>query len=180
VPAIYVSPLRILPEAFTETRASHVISLLGPGYMHLCERPDGLDPDRHLRVHVNDIVEPLPDQVVPAEDHVEQVLSFAGRWDRANPILIHCWAGISRSTAAAYMTLCQINGRGSEHALARMIRRRAPHARPNRLLVALADKALGRDGAMVEAVDAMGPAQQVDIGVLFKLPLAPETESARP
>jgi predicted protein tyrosine phosphatase len=64
-----------------------------------------------------------------------------------------------------------LNEPGREADIARMLRARAPHAQPNPRLVALADDILGREGRMVDAVDAMGPARVVFEGVLFSLPL---------
>ena len=70
------------------------------------------------------------------------LVKFARDWDRKAPLLIHCWAGISRSTAAAFITLCALNPDIEELELARALRRASPTAYPNRLLVALADEAL--------------------------------------
>ena len=55
--------------------------------------------------------------------------------------------------------------------LARQIRDSAPHAHPNRLMVTLADDALGRGGRMVAAVDALGPGRAAWEGMLFGLPI---------
>jgi hypothetical protein len=87
------------------------------------------------------------------------------------PLLIHCWAGISRSMASAYTILCDRMGPGREIEIARAMRRRAPHAAPNSLLVAHADVALGRGGRMLAALNSMGPARMVEEGVLTDFPL---------
>ena len=52
----------------------------------------------------NDIIEPQPGMTPPAVEHVIRLIRFARDWDRSAPLLIHCFAGISRSTAAAYAT----------------------------------------------------------------------------
>ena len=54
-----------------------------------------------------------------------------------------------------------------EHAIARAMRRAAPHAYPNRRIVALADDMLGRRGKMVDAVEAMGGDSYVSVGAPF-------------
>jgi hypothetical protein len=43
----------------------------------------------------------LEGHTLPAKSHVEKLLAFVRRWDQATPLLIHCWTGVSRSTAAA-------------------------------------------------------------------------------
>ena len=52
--------------------------------------------------------------MLPCETHVADLVQFARDWDRKAPLLIHCWAGISRSTAAAFISLCALNPEGDE------------------------------------------------------------------
>jgi predicted protein tyrosine phosphatase len=87
---------------------------------------------------------------------VTDLIAFARDWDESAPMLIHCWAGISRSTAAAFTIACERSAPGKEAAIARALREAAPHAYPNRRIVALADDLLGRRGRMVDAVEAIG------------------------
>ena len=77
-------------------------------------------------------------------------------WDRKEPLLIHCRAGISRSTAAAFIAACSANPDVDEHSIARALRDAAPLARPNLFLVELADEVLGRRGRMRDAVVETG------------------------
>ena len=86
-------------------------------------------------------------------------------------MLVHCWAGISRSMAAAYTLLCDRVGPGYEFDIARALRARAAHACPNALIVALADRALGRGGRMIEAVAGMGRGEIVAEGCCVEFPL---------
>ncbi len=68
-------------------------------------------------------------------------------------ILIHCEAGISRSTATALIIYACWLGRGREdEAMQRVIAQR-PFSSPNRRMVALADKLLALDGRLLEARD---------------------------
>lgn len=133
--------------------------------------PAGLAPERHLRLALDDIEMPLPGLVPPSEAHVAELLAFAAGWRAERPLLIHCAAGISRSTAAALACLC-LHSNEDEVALARRLRRAAPHAHPNRRIVALADARLGRAGRLVAAVEAMGPPVPALEGPLVRLPLA--------
>lgn len=86
-------------------------------------------------------------------------------------MLVHCWAGISRSTASAYAIACMMGEPGREHELAQRLRSLAPHAQPNARIIALADAVLQRDGRMVEAIDSIGPGTIVFEGTPFALPL---------
>jgi predicted protein tyrosine phosphatase len=100
---------------------------------------------------------------------VERVLAFARDWDARAPMIVHCWAGISRSTASAFAIACERNPHADELAIAMAMRRASPSAFPNRRIVALADDILGRQGRMVEAVEAMGGNGFVPEGVPFDL-----------
>ena len=109
---------------------------------------------------MNDIVEAQPDLVLPNTGHVTKLLDFVRSWDKQAPILIHCYAGLSRSTAAAFISLCALNPRTPEDAIARTLRRSSDTAVPNRLFVALADKAMRREGRMIAALDGMGESRR--------------------
>ena len=71
-------------------------------------------------------------------------------------MVVHCWAGISRSTAAAFAALCAINPGVDEELIALRLREASPTAYPNRLIISLADAALGRRGRMVQAIESIG------------------------
>jgi predicted protein tyrosine phosphatase len=169
MPHLLVSPLSSLADALDSHGPSHLISLLSPE--HMIDTPPGFPAARHLRLGVNDIVDPAAGTAPPARKHIDALLEFSRGWDTSQPLLIHCWAGISRSMASAFTILCDRLGPGNELEIARAMRRRAPHAQPNRLLVSHADDALGRGGAMTAALAGMGAPVLVEEGVTTILPL---------
>jgi predicted protein tyrosine phosphatase len=149
-------------------RPSHVVSLLAA--KHMIRHHKDIAKNNHLRITVDDIATTVRGQKEPNAEHVTQILNFIGSWDQGAPLLIHCLAGISRSTAAMYMALCKLNPQHNEVDILKRMRELAPHVAPNRLLVAIADDQLGRDGRMVEALDAIGPAVLAKEGYKFELP----------
>ena len=169
MPAIYVCPKSQVPDAARQLRPSHLITLLDPA--DEMPTPDEVPGHRHLKLGMHDISTARPDFIAPDEMHVRELIAFAKQWDRSQPMLIHCWAGISRSTASAFTIACMLNEPGREHDIAKLLRARAAHAQPNLRIIAIADALLGRDGNMVDAVDAMGPGSVVFEGVLFSLPV---------
>ena len=86
-------------------------------------------------------------------------------------MLIHCFAGVSRSTAAAYIAACALAPERDEFDIARALRAASPTASPNAHLVALADDALGRGGRMNEAIAEIGRGQECSEGEPFTLEL---------
>jgi predicted protein tyrosine phosphatase len=165
---IFVAPLSLVETTVAEASVSHLVTLIN-GETPI-NTPPGIVPDRHLRLAMNDICEPQPGLVLPCESHVADLIGFAREWDRQAPLLIHCWAGISRSTAAAFISLCALNPEGAELELARALRRASPTAYPNRLLVALADEILLRDGRMIAAVEDIGRGRIAEEAEVFSLP----------
>jgi predicted protein tyrosine phosphatase len=166
---IHVCSLAALPEIVRITGASHVLTVMAR--VEQVQRPASVLEANHLRVAVDDITEPMEGYVTPSEIHVEQVLNFVRGWDRKAPLVIHCYAGVSRSTASAFAAACMLNPHRDEVEIAKKIRAASPIASPNRLMVSLADKALGREGRMVRALEQIGPASMYVEGIPFRLDL---------
>ncbi|HVZ69893.1 MAG TPA: protein-tyrosine phosphatase family protein [Rhizomicrobium sp.] len=170
MPKIIIAPLSGLEQTIRDHEPSHVITLLSPE--HMIETPDGFHPDRHLKIGMNDVAHPSLGEAPPHDSHIQSLLEFGRLWDASAPLVVHCWAGISRSTAAAFILMCDRLDHVRESEIAKALRQRAPHANPNRLMVKLADEALKRGGRMVEAVESMGPSTLADEGPLVHFPLA--------
>lgn len=166
---LVVSSLAALPATVAEHGALDVVTLINA--QTPVERPATIGEARHLFLAMNDIAAPADGLTHPNEDHLDQLIEFGHRWDRKTPLAVHCWAGISRSTAAAYILALAINPELDEEKLAQELRRRAPTATPNALLVALADAKLGRGGRMVEAIRRIGRGAEAAAGTPFVLPL---------
>jgi predicted protein tyrosine phosphatase len=152
--AVHVCPLSALPDVVVRHQASHLLTCLQETVV--VETPHPILPDRHLRLHIHDISEPMLGYIAPDAAHVARLIDFARAWGGRGPMVVHCWAGISRSTAAAFAALCAINPGVDEERIARRLREGSPTAYPNRLMIRLADAALGRKGRMVEAIEGIG------------------------
>ena len=170
MPRLHVCSLARLHETASSTGASHLVTLLSPGGVSVV-RPSSIDPDRHLAIGVSDIAEPLHGHTHASADHIDRLLAFARAWDRRAPLLIHCYAGVSRSTAAAFVAVCALAPDRDEREVAGALRRASPTATPNTRLVALADEALGRSGRMVAAIEAIGRGAECFEGAPFALSL---------
>lgn len=166
---IHVCSLARLPATLEATRARHVVTLLKQ--IELLPQPLGIPHGNHLHVGVDDIAEPIDGYIPPGDDHVARLIDFVRQWRPVSPLVVHCYAGISRSTAAAFITACALRPEREEAAIARAIRNASPTANPNRLLVTLADRQLGRCGRMIDALDAIGPGAFATEGVPFRLDL---------
>lgn len=169
MPHLQVCPLSRLPETLAVSGATHLMTLMKQGTA--IPRPEGIAEGRHCVIEASDIVAPLDGHVTPDEAHVAEILAFAETWDRHEPLLIHCYAGISRSTAAAYLIACALAPERDEAEIAQVLRAASPSATPNALLVALADRLLGRDGRMVAAIAGIGRGADAFEGNPFRLTL---------
>jgi predicted protein tyrosine phosphatase len=166
---IHVCSLSRLHQTVEATGARHVVTLLKD--VDLVQRPGGIASENHLILGMDDITGPLDGYVAPDDEHVTKLIAFVRGWDRAAPLVMHCYAGISRSTAGAYVAACALNPRRDEATIARELRHASPTATPNFRIVWLADRALGRGGRMTAAIEEIGRGVMAFEGDPFRLDL---------
>jgi predicted protein tyrosine phosphatase len=147
--------------------AKSVISILGPETPH--RDFAGIDPVQHLRLTFNDINAVTTGLIAPHQRDASKLVNFIQNWQQVAPLLIHCWAGISRSTASAFAALCVLRPDIDEMILVRELRTASPSATPNRLITAQVDNLLERDGRMLEAVESIGRGAEAFEGTPFVL-----------
>ena len=136
------------------------------------QRPTHILEENHLILPMDDIVSPQDGYTVPGEEHVLRLVKFVKGWDRSTPMVVHCFAGISRSTGAAFVAACALNPERDEEEIARAIRKGSRTAQPNSRIVSIADRLLRRDGRMIRAVESIGPGEAATEGHPFRLDLA--------
>lgn len=135
---------------------THVLSILGP---NAPEPPElaAFASHQRLMLRFHDVIVPQPDQIGPTRKDVERLLTF-GRQVSAIPeahLLVHCRAGVSRSTAAAALILVQANPDWSARAALDAIAAIRPRAWPNLLMLEFGDALLGRNGEIAAAAGAI-------------------------
>ena len=166
---IHVCSLSRLHKTVGDTGAQHVVTLLKD--VDLVRRPDTIAPANHLVLGMDDITEQLNGYVAPADDHVTKLIAFVRRWNRTKPLVIHCYAGISRSTAGAFVVACALNPQRDELSIAQALRQASATAAPNVRIVSLADSVLGREGRMTSAIEMIGRGQPATEAEPFRLDL---------
>jgi len=164
---IIVCGLSAAPELVRQHKVGAAIGILGPETQHPDLSP--LADEQRLRLSFNDINAPADGMVAASEDDASRLITFIKAWDQKHPMLIHCWAGISRSTATAFAALCILRSNEDEMALAQELRAASPSATPNRLITAKIDEALGRDGRMNRAISSIGRGADAYSGTPFIL-----------
>jgi predicted protein tyrosine phosphatase len=164
---IVVCSLRAAAEQVALTGATKAISILGSDTAHPAF--EAVQGEHHLRLTFNDVAAASPGLTAPGTHDMVKLLTFLRQWNRNEPLLIHCWAGISRSTAAGYIATCMLQPERDEVDLAWALRKASPSATPNPLLIKLADEALGRDGRMRRAIADIGRGADAFEGAPFKL-----------
>ena len=155
---IIVCSLKDLETVCESVKPSHVISVIDPGYAP--ETPSSVN--HHLKLGFDDIVEvsmnnhifrlntdEVP-QLPPNSTHTDSIIEFANTWNKKDPIVIHCWCGVSRSMATAAYFLCKEDARNTDRNI-RYIRSIAPHANPNKVLIKLFETSLKLENQMTQA-----------------------------
>lgn len=137
-----------------EVGVSHVLSILDPGYP---EPPafGSFGEHRRLELRFHDVIEDTPGMLPPSEEDVATVLAF-GRDLMAEPpsqghLLVHCHAGISRSTASMMLILAQARPDLPARDIVSHVVSIRPRAWPNLRILEFGDAMLGRKGELVSA-----------------------------
>src|SRR5512137_1127667 len=147
---IHVCSLARLHATVDETGARHIVTLLR--LIDRVQRPTHIAPENHLVLAVDDITTPIAGYTAPAHEHVQRLIDFVNAWDRTTPMVMHCFAGISRSTAGAYVAACAVSRGGGGMQIGWGIRRASRTAQPNSRIVSIADRLVKRDGRMMQAI----------------------------
>jgi len=141
-------------------RPAHVVSILDPG----TQRSPHLDVFEQCELHLfdfHDVIDPTLTDRPPRESDVEELLTIGQRalprssavGEGTGSLLIHCYMGVSRSTAALTIMLASRH-QGPDAELFDYIRQVRPQAWPNLLMIRYADRLLGREGRLEEALVA--------------------------
>ena len=166
---IVVTPLASLAEVVEAYAPKRLVTMMSrPAEV---ERPATIAPEDHLYLTFNDIEAPREGLVPPGDHHVDALLRHVAKWDRRAPLVLQCWFGVSRSTAAGLIALMALSRDASPEDLARRLREAAPFATPNRLMIAIADRKLDARGRLIDAVSGIGRGAEVSTGSPFVLNL---------
>jgi len=166
---IVVCPLSKLDETLKSSNAIRMISLLSSDTN--IERPERILQKNHLVLQFNDIVAPRAGLVSPTEQHIKALVDFAQEWDWSTPLLIHCWAGISRSPAAAAIIALALKPSRKDKELATTMRGLSASITPNIKMIEIADGLLNRSGRFTETFRAIGRGEDAFEGNPFELKL---------
>lgn len=147
-----------IPElgTFQNAAVTHVLSILDPGH------PEPADfaaygPHKRLTLRFDDIISLDQGTVLPERHHIEALLEFgkglaASIGDPLEHLLVHCHAGISRSTASMAILLAEARPEADEDSIFAHIRDIRAQAWPNSRMIGMADDLLGRQGKLVAAL----------------------------
>jgi len=135
---------------------THVLSILDPDML---DPPAfaAFAPHRRLALRFHDIIETRPNSLAPQKADVERVLAFGRELIEESPahLLIHCHAGVSRSTASAALILAQARPERPAREALEAVSQIRPRAWPNLRILEFGDELLGRNGEIVAAVAAI-------------------------
>src|SRR5271165_4134545 len=126
---------------------THVLSILDPDWPEPAAF-ETFGPHFRATFRFHDAIEAAPGVVLPQKRDVEAILAFGRDAGGISHLLIHCHAGVSRSTAATLMILAQAHALASEGSLVDLLVKIRPQAWPNLRMVTFADELLGRNGRL--------------------------------
>jgi predicted protein tyrosine phosphatase len=130
---------------------THVLSILDPEWPEPQAFED-FDPHYRATLRFHDAIEPDPGVMLPQKSDIEAILAFGRDAGDVSHLLIHCHAGLSRSTAAMLMILAQAHPGETEEAIVDRLLEIRPQAWPNSRMIGFADERLSRDGRLSAAI----------------------------
>jgi predicted protein tyrosine phosphatase len=151
------------PASHCETGVSHVLSILDPAWP-VPEAFGTYSEHAKLELRFHDVIEAQTGgTIVPQPEHVADILGF-GRQLMAEQgadahLLVHCHAGVSRSTAAVALILAQTSPEVSANRIFEEVLRIRPQAWPNLRILEFGDAMLGRRGELLAAAAGVYRAQ---------------------
>jgi predicted protein tyrosine phosphatase len=150
---IIVSSYWALEETLERYKPAYLVSLIENA--DAVSTPNYITPNNHLRLSFHDIEYEIPG-TSPSVADIEKLIEIALRWNVSREsILVHCVAGVSRSSAAG-LIIASVRQPDSEAKLVWLLKQQAPYCHPNRLMIKLADQVLFLEGKLIDAVAYMG------------------------
>jgi predicted protein tyrosine phosphatase len=133
---------------------THVLSIIDPDWAEVAAIASFM-PHQRLALRCHDIIEPAPDRLPPSREDVAQLLAFGRTLAPGDHLLVHCHAGISRSTAAATLILAQAEPQRPAYEVLEQVTTLRPRAWPNLRILEFGDALLGRRGEIPAAASAI-------------------------
>ena len=153
LPAITICGVSELDDEARCGRHTHVVSIWGKDEGESVSRlVAGLFPHASLHLAFFDDIS-METPYGPSEQDIRMILEFGKRLGPQDRLLVHCLAGVSRSSACAFSLACQCTDPGDAARVLALLRANRPFIMPNTLIVRYADALLGRGQRMVEAVN---------------------------
>ncbi len=134
-----------------EVGVSHVLSILDPEWP-VPEAFGAFGEHAKLELRFHDVIDEHGGEIIaPQLEHVSELLTFGRHLQTDEHLLVHCHAGVSRSTASMALILAQACPDAAGGAIFEKVLRIRPRAWPNLRIVEFGDSLLGRDGALIAA-----------------------------
>ena len=156
-------------------RVSHVLSILDPEWP-APEVFGTYGEHEKLEMRFHDVIDESPGAIAPTSIHIKQLLTFGCRLGEEPPadahLLVHCHAGVSRSSASMALLIAQAMPGRSGNAIFADILRIRPQIWPNLRIVEIGDGVLGRNGDLIDAakgVYRLQIEQQPQLAEVFRL-----------
>jgi predicted protein tyrosine phosphatase len=140
-----------------QEKKAYILSIVDPGDKPP-RRPVNIPAINHKVIHFNDIEDPFPayNAVTPNKEHIQDLIYWFNEIKKdADFLIVHCFAGVSRSTAVTFLFHNLLLKAGNEEkALGAMLTSAVfGGAKPNKRIVQLADEELDRHGRMVSVIN---------------------------
>ena len=158
----FVSSLSKVTQSMYEHDITHVISLLRGDEMEEVLLPPRFNRTNWLRLDMDDVID-HNDKHAPKLNQIIYILDWTNKLPKDSNVLVHCHAGISRSTAVALMLKVRELGVDRIPDAVKWLVDHRPIACPNPVITDYADQLLGANGKLFDAAETVAKSKLLSL-----------------
>jgi len=159
---IFISNVDKVPGMIHQHGITHVLTLLRGKELNELLLPRSFDRANWLYLDMDDVISD-DYQSAPSIEQVDQILKWAASLPDDARLLVHCYAGVSRSTAAALAIKVMKQGIDMIPECIDWLVDHRPIACPNPLITKYADSLLGAGGNLHLAAEKVASAKLLNL-----------------
>ena len=141
-----------------EWNISHVLSVITLDLLNSIKLPDNFDKNNWIVIDMDDIIH-VDAPNAPTKEQVFTILKWGASLPTDAKVLVHCFAGVSRSTACALALKVQDHGLDKLDKCIKWLVKHRPNACPNPVITWHADSLLAANGQLFQKAEEIANAR---------------------
>lgn len=144
---IFISNIKDISHMFRLNGITHILSVISRDELDFIKLPKEFDRNNWLLLYMDDMID-INSPLAPTKNQIETILKWGKTLPSNANVLVHCFAGISRSTACALALKVQEIGIAHINECSKWLVNQRPNACPNPVITWHADELLSANGIL--------------------------------